>query len=134
MIRRLLLSKVVAVLGVGVLAPAVAAMDEWCAADPAVVIRTPGGNTVVVHVVNEALGTEHAAALRKAAVTTSTRPAGASATDVEIQVTVPHDTIATGFSTRTSASTLPWGRGTLLATATGKSGRAMKLRFRLDVP
>ena len=129
-----MLSNAVAVLGVGVLAPAVSAADEWCADDPAVVIRTPGGNTVVVHVVNEALGTEHAAAVRKAAITTSTRRAGASATEVEIQVTVPNDASAAGFSTRTSASTLPWGRGTLLATATGKSGRAMKLRFRLDVP
>ena len=118
---------------VAVAAPAMAG-DEWCPADPAVVVRTPAGNTVVVHITIWALGAEHAAALRDAAIVTSVTAASSSATDVEIQVTVPDDAYATGFSTRVVASTHPWEAGTVLATDAGKSGQAMKLRFRLDVP
>ena len=125
-----------AVAGLGVVAVAAPAMagDEWCPTDPAVVVRTPAGNTVVVHVTSWALGAEHAAALRDAAIVTTATAASSSATDVEIQVTVPNDAYATGFSTRAVASTLPWEAGTVLATDGGKSGQAMKLRFRLDVP
>ena len=134
MIRRPLLSAVVALLSAGALAAPALAGDEWCPADPAVVVRTPGGNTVVVHVTVWALGAEHRAALRDAAIVTTARAASSIATDVEIQVTVPNDAYATGFSTRAVVSTLPWEAGTVLATDGGKSGQAMKLRFRLDVP
>jgi hypothetical protein len=134
MIRRFLLCGVVALLGVGALAPAAGAYDEWCEVDPAVLVRTPGGNTVVVHITSAALGIEHEAALRAASISTTVQAGGAGGTDVEIEVTVPDDALATGFSTRTMASTLPWGTGTVLATETGKSGQAMKLRFRLDIP
>ena len=108
--------------------------DEWCAGDPAVMVRTPGGSTVVVHVTLWALGAEHQAALRDVAIVTTATAATGPATDVEIEVTVPDDAYATGFSTRAVASTLPWEAGTLLASDAGKSGQAMKLRFRLDVP
>ena len=134
MIRRFLLSTGVAALGVGALAPAVAAVEEWCATDPAVPIRTPAGSTVVVHVTNSALGTQHEAALRDAAITTSVKRARGSGTDVEIHVTVPDDRFASGYPTRAVVSTRPWGAGTVLATAAGKSGRVMKLRFHLDTP
>lgn len=134
MIRRLVVCGVVALLGVGAMAPAAGAYDEWCESDPAVVVRTPGGNTVVVHVTNAALGTEHVAALRAASISSTVQAGTGAGTDVEIEVTVPDDAVATGFATRTTASTLPWGAGTVLATDTGKSGQVMKLRFSLDVP
>ena len=132
--RRFALCGVVAVVGVGAMAPTAGAYEEWCEADPAVVIRTPGGNTVVVHVTNAALGTAHAAALRAASISSTVQAGGGAGTDVEIEVTVPDDAVATGFATRTMVSTLPWGAGTVLATDTGNSGRVMKLRFRLDIP
>src|SRR5687767_3132230 len=109
-------------------------MDFWCETDPAVVVHTPGGSTVVVHLTNAALGTEHAAALRAATITTTVQAGSGSTTDVEVEVTVPDDAHATRFATRSVVSTGPWGDGTVLATDTGKSGQPMKLRFRLDVP
>ena len=129
-----MLSTAVAGLGLSAVAAPAIAGDEWCPADPAVVVRTPAGNMVVVHVTIWALGAEHKAALRDAAIVTTATAASSAATDVEIQVTVPDDAYATGFSTRAVASTHPWEAGTVLATDEGKSGQAMKLRFRLDIP
>ncbi|HET7771089.1 MAG TPA: hypothetical protein VFN74_20110 [Chloroflexota bacterium] len=128
-----MLSTVLAAGSASALASTAGAADEWCEVDPAVVIRTPGGNKVVVHVTYAALGREHQATLRETAISTTVRAAGPSATDVEIQVLIPNDRFATGFQTRSMVSTLPFGKGTPLASDQGKSGQAMKLRFRLDV-
>ena len=124
----------VALLSTGALAAPALAGDEWCPSDPAVVVHTPGGNTVVVHVTIWALGTEHQAALRDAVIVTTATAAPGPTTDGEIRVTVPDDAYATGFPTRATASTHPWEAGTVLARDEGKSGQPMKLRFRLDVP
>ena len=133
--KRILLSVLVALICLGTLAPAVGADDSWCATDPSVVIRTPGGNTVVVHVTNYAQGSQHLPALRDAAISHTTQAVpGQAATDVEIQVLVPDDEHATGYPTRSVVSTLPFEGGTVLARDEGKSGKPMKLRFRLDVP
>jgi len=127
-----------ALLCLGLLVPAASADEElWCdnGSDPTVVISTPGGNTVVVHVTNWAQSSVHQAALRAATITYTAQPVtGQPATDVEIQVTVPDDQYETGFRIRSVASTQPFGAGTVLASEEGKSGQAQKLRFRLDVP
>jgi hypothetical protein len=133
--KRRFVAAAAALLCLGVLAPAVSAGDDWCSTDPAVVIHTPGGNTVVVHLTDSALGSEHAAALRDAEITQTVQTvSNQPATDVEIQVVVPDDAFATGFRTQSVASTQPDGAGTVLASDEGKSGQTMKLRFRLDVP
>ena len=126
---------VAAVFLLAALAPPASASIEWCSADPAVVVRTPGGNVAVVHVTLYAEGAEHRAALRDATITYTALPAaGGEDTAVEIEVVIPHDRYPTGFATRAVASTLPFERGAILDTAGGRSGRAMQLSFRLDVP
>jgi hypothetical protein len=136
--KRLLLSLlplVAALLCAGSLASAVSADGEWCETDPVVLVRTPAGNQAMVHVTLYGLGTEHQAALRAATISYTTQSvSGQAATDVEIQVVVPDDQSAAGFSVRSVASTLPYASGTVLASDAGKSGLAMKLRFRLDQP
>jgi|SRR6266542_4274689 len=133
--KRLLLCILMGLLCVGLLVPVARADDYWCEGDPAVTIRTPTGNTVVVYLTLRALGTEHAAALRDATETYTVQAvSNAPATDVELQVSIPDDQYASGFPTVSTASTQPFGGGTVLDSEPGKSGQMTKLRFRLDVP
>lgn len=134
--KRRLLSALVALVCLGVLAPAVSAGEEgWCQSDPAIAVRTPAGNTVVVHLTLMAQGTEHAAALRDAVESyTVEAVSNQPATDVEIRVLVADDEYGSGFSTISTASTQPFGGGTVLDSETGKSGQLVRLRFRVDVP
>lgn len=133
--KRLFLSILMALLCLGALVPVASADYEWeCDTDPTVVISTPGGNTVVVHVTDSAQDSVHLAALRAVAISYTTQAVtGQPATDVEIQVTVPDDQYETNFPVRSVASTQPFRAGTVLASADGKSGQTLKLRFRLDV-
>src|SRR5215216_4080494 len=119
--KRFFWSILMALLCLGTLVPAVGAEEEqWCWTDPAIVVRTPSGNTVVVYLTLGALGTQHADALRAATESYTVQAvSNAPATDVEVQVRVPDDAYAAGFSTVNIVSTQPNGGGTVLDSEPG---------------
>jgi hypothetical protein len=132
---RVLSSAIAALVLALALVPAAAASAEWCEYDPLVVISTPGGATVPVYVTSGALGTEHLAAVMSAAISYSATSAeGGEATVVRMTVLIPDDEFASHFATRSVVSTGPLKTGLLLAEATGFSGQAMPLQFKLAVP
>jgi hypothetical protein len=93
---------------------------------------------VPLHVTTYAEGAQHEAALRLARIETQTTPTKQGrATQVTITVLIPNDGTRDGagetFRTRSVVSTRPGGSGTVLATASGRSGTVMTLRFTLDV-
>ena len=117
------------------LAPGAAAGEQWCEDDPPVVITTPLGAHVVVYVTNGAQGAEHLVAVQLASISyTVTSIDGGRATLVRMAVTIPPDQFASSFATRSTVSTGPYKTLDQLATTRGRSGRAMRLEFRLDVP
>jgi hypothetical protein len=133
-VRQVLLAVAMAVAMLWGMVPVASAGDEWCPNDPLVVIHTPGGHTVPVHVTNYGLGVEHQEAVNSASIQThveSTR--GGQATNVTIVVQIPNDGTPGGFRTRSVASTQPMGSGTVYDTASGRSGRVMVLGFVLNV-
>ena len=106
---------------------------DFCLWDPLVVIHTPGGHTVPLHVTNYGEGSEHLAAVRSASIDTHVEAANSGqATAVTIVVLIPDDGKG-AFRTRSVASTGPNASGTVLAADSGRSGRPMVLRFTLDV-
>ena len=132
--RRRLVAGAAAVLLALALTPTAWA-DEWCQSDPPVIIRTPAGKVVVVHVTNYALGRQHLKAVVSARIDKSVRPAAnGRGTDVGIDVVIPNDAHATGFPVRSVVSTGPFGRGTVYDDESGVSGNTLRLRFTLDVP
>ena len=116
--------------------PIAHAGEEWCPWDPTVVISTPAGKNVVVHVTNSAFGAQHLPALKAATITQTVAAApDGGATDVTLDVLIPNDSFASGFPVRSVASSGPAAApGTIYAAASGKSGKAMRLKFRLNVP
>jgi hypothetical protein len=115
-------------------APVAQAGDSWCDFDPPILVKTPGGNNVMVHVTNGALGAQHLDALKDAEITYVATPAGLGATAVVVTVVVPNDSFGSGFATRSTASSGPYGAGTIYASATGSAGTPMQLSFTLNVP
>ncbi|MGH2354166.1 MAG: hypothetical protein ACRDJN_21380 [Chloroflexota bacterium] len=114
-------------------APASAA--QWCELDPPVPITTLGGSEVVVHVTAYGKGLIHQAAVDAAQITHFDRPVdGRRATAVTVFVFIPGDEHDHSFETRSVISTEPYGKGQILATDSGYSGRVMQLRFTLDIP
>ncbi len=109
---------------------------EWCLFDPTVVIQTPQGNTVIVHVTNSTLGMQHLQALKDATITQTVEAApGGKATNVTLDVLVPDDVFASAFPVRSVASSGPAAApGTIYDDESGKSGKAVRLKFRLAVP
>jgi hypothetical protein len=135
-------------------APAAAAdggdsIAEWCEFDPPLVVRAPSGRVTVLHVTNYGLGVEHLKEVRRAEIRSTTRPLGgrpdparggreaaprpAETVLVEVVVEIPLGADGKAFPTRSLVSTSPRAKGTVLATATGKSGDAMRMEFSLDV-
>ncbi len=116
----------------------VALAAEWCDTDPLVAITTPGGNVVPVYVMVGVLGAEHLPAAQVASILYTTASdkatAGGAATKVELTVLVPDDAFATGFPTRSTASSEPYGTGIVYDSTYGKSGQQMVLKFTLPVP
>jgi hypothetical protein len=107
-----------------------AASEEWCAADPAVPVKTSSGETVVVHLNVYGLGTEHRAALAR----TSHRcevSHSALGTEVVLTVEIPLGAEGQSFRTRASVSTAPHERGDVLSRAEGRSGEPLVLTFTL---
>jgi hypothetical protein len=130
-------------------AAATDAIAEWCEVDPALVVQTPTGRVVVLHVTNYGLGLEHLRAVRRAEISSTVRPVGngpapgegrrgtarpAEAVLVEVVVAIPLGAGGQAFPTRSVVSTKPAATGTVLAAARGESGRTMRMEFRLDVP
>jgi hypothetical protein len=128
------------------------AIAEWCEVDPPFVVRTPGNRVVVLHATNYALGKEHWAAVARARVSAEARPIGgepapvrpvgaallgaasrAEAVLVNVVVEIPLGTGGQRFRTRSVVSTRPKASGTILATAEGVSGDALRMQFRLEV-
>ena len=108
--------------------------DEWCESDPAVVIRTPQGKTVVVHVTNYALGAQHIKALRDAKIDHAERPTpNGRGTRVGVEVVIPNDAYGTGFPVRSVVSSRAHGGGTVYDEERGVSGNTLRLSFTLDV-
>src|SRR5687768_16308213 len=57
--RRVMFSTLMAGTATAVVAPAAFAFDEWCEDDPLVVIKTPNGRQLPLHVTNYAVGLEN---------------------------------------------------------------------------
>jgi hypothetical protein len=112
---------------------AVWAEETWCDTDPAVVIRTPAGNTVVVFV-TDAGPIEHRTDLLHAAVDVDTQSvAGGAATQVRLTVTIPSSD-GGQYAVHSEVWTAASRGGTLLSSADGLAGAALTHRFRLDIP
>ena len=119
--------------GPAVLVPLVAqAGSEWCDSDPTLLIRTPDGHIVTVYYLTGALGLEHAPALLLTAVSYEAKAVG-DETAVTLHVTVPNDALGTGFPTRVKVSAGPAGSLMRYGEATGTSGTAMIVKFRLPI-
>lgn len=132
--KRLTRAALLSLLLLGGAASAVHAGDEWCDTDPGLVIKTPAGSTVVLHLTNGALGSQHTAALQQAAVSYVATPAqGGASTDVAVTVLISPDSAGI-FGVRSTVSSDANGGGTVYDTETGISGTPMVLSFRLSVP
>jgi hypothetical protein len=135
MARLVILLCAALVLLLGGPAPPAGAGEEWCETDPVVAVRTPAGNVVPVFVLTGAAGLEHLPAAQAASYAYTVQSlAGGAATRVRLEVRVPTVPVGAPFPTRATASTGPLGTGTVLDSATGSSGEAMRLTFTLGVP
>lgn len=133
------MARIVAILALAIvlLLPAVPAQAgaEWCEQDPLAVIITPQGAIVPVFVTTGARGLEHLPAVLLAEIRHSVAPTrSGEGTVVRMEVLVRDDLFARGFETRTTVSSGPLKTGTIYGEAYGESGRAMQVRFTLDVP
>ena len=129
---RFLPAVLVALLLLAALAPSAGATEQWCEDDPLVIVRTPRGNLVPVYVNNGAKGLEHLPAVLAARIRYTAQPA-IGGTLVSMDVTIPDDWFDDHFDTRTAVTTGPANTGTRLAAASGYSGEAMRVQFKLKV-
>jgi hypothetical protein len=149
--RRFVLSGALAGSAMAVLVAPAAGSASWCEDDPLVVIKTPTGKQLPLHVTNYAEGSENQTYLTRVpdnqeisnpwigwTVAQSKRglkrPIGTPATavlwDVTISVTI-HTDPGDGkrFRTRTIASSQEFGGGIKYAERYGNANRTMELRF-----
>lgn len=132
---RLFLALVAAFAMLAAAPSAVDASEQWCDADPLVLVQTPGGALVPVYVTSGAQGTEHLPAVLLATITYSAAPtADGAGTLVELRVRVPNDLFGSNFPTRSVASTGPLGTLDIYARTTGYSGQDMTMTFALGTP
>jgi hypothetical protein len=116
-------------------ATSVGAMEEWCDVDPVLVVTTPAGHLISLFYVTGAQGLQHSLTTQLATVQYTAVPAnGGQATLVTLNVTVPNDAFGSGFPTRLTASSGPWGTLDVYGSTSGSSGRAMRVQFTLNVP
>ena len=133
--RRCLRAVLLATLLLAVVVPPTAAGEEWCEADPLVLIVTPGGAWVPVFVTSGAQGSAHLPAVLAATIRSTSKPVeSGQATLVKLEVLVPGDLVARSFATRSVASTGPLASGTIYTSAWGVSDQVMQLEFKLAVP
>ena len=159
--RRLLLSTIFPGSALAVLAPTarVALAADWCEDDPLVLIKTPSGFTLPVHVTNYALGT-HAGALKLVhdspvppyltytvdPVTTKQQEKGKNVSpplqavhrwDVAIWILIPGhplpgDANEGRFKVKAVASVGENATGRIYARDEGWSDNLLRLRFRIE--
>ena len=115
-------------------APAVFAGDAWCDVDPIQLVITSGGKIVPIFVTNGAPSLLYVAQLLLAKMSTTTQSAdGGKSTLVTVKVTVPNGLLGKTFPTRTVVSSGPLGLLNVYGIATGMSGSAMTVQFKLPV-
>lgn len=132
--KRLLLLSGLVVLLLMAIAPTASAAIFWCEDDPLVKFVTPAGNVVEVHVTNYGEGSENLSAVQAAAISYKVKSTdGGRGTKVEITVLIPENN-GESFKTRSVVSTGEFATGVIYDEANGKSGKPMKLKFKLDVP
>jgi hypothetical protein len=117
-----------------VAAPAALASDDWCDSDPVQLVVTNGGKLVPIFVTNGVRSLSHLPQAVLAKITHRAQSVdGGKATLVTVEVTVPNGLLGKRFETRTIASSLPLGTGTVYGTTTGSSGSEMTVQFKLPV-
>lgn len=117
------------------LAPAVSAGEDWCMMDPAVPVKTPGGNVVVVHLNVYAPSAEYREALARSSHSYVARRGDASDTTlVEVSVVIPDSRRGVRFPSRAVVTTGPQATGDTLGEATGVSGAPLLVQFALNTP
>ncbi|HEU5318723.1 MAG TPA: hypothetical protein VFX49_21600 [Chloroflexota bacterium] len=148
-----MLSGLIAGTATATLAPAAFGAAQWCEDDPLVVIKTPTGYQLPLHVTNYAEGPENQVYLdrvpdnqtaanawiswtvvqsKKGGHKPATSASSAVEWDVTIYVTIHTDpTDGARFRTRTVASSDVNGTGVRYADAVGMSDRKMQMRFSL---
>jgi hypothetical protein len=110
------------------------ASDTWCDIDPPVVIITPGGNIVLVYVVDSG-PVEHLVSLLTPRVSYTVQPAaGGHATNVNMTVTVPNDLLGRNYAVGTEVWSGLARLGTKYTSAQGTAGTPIQLQFQLAVP
>ena len=137
--RRMILVAALMLALVAVSAAPVSAGEEWCDADPVLVVVTPHGAIVPLFVDTGAQGGLLNLPIALLAVLQTQYTAhpgpGGRGTVVDLAVTVPHIGLLSrgSFATRTVVSSGPFGTGTVYGRATGTSGRVMHVTFTLPV-
>ena len=149
--RRGMISTLIAGTATAIAAPAAFGAAEWCEHDPLVVILTPIGTQLPLHVTNYAEGAENKVYLdrvptnqsfsnpwinwsvvqsRKGGKKPADVPVTAVLWDITIRVTI-HTDPGDGkrFRTRTVASSGEFATGTVYAQATGQANREMVMNF-----
>jgi len=124
--------------GVAGLAPAAEASGQWCWADPAQRLVTPGGNSLVVYVTNYAPDRAYIRDLARDEVTYTARNVtlgdGRVGTVFEVSVLIPNDPALGGFRTSTVLSSKANASGTLYDSDSGNSGTPTRLLFMVQLP
>jgi hypothetical protein len=127
-LMRLVLSITVALVLLAGLAPGVGAGEDWCEADPLVIIPTEYGPRAL-YVTTGARGTLYSANVLAAEISFTTRDAGPGATRVFM------DVLVRGYGsveTRTAVSTGPMASGTVYDSAKGVMDKTMQMEFTLN--
>jgi len=115
-------------------APAAFAGEAWCDIDPIQLVITSGGKIVPIFVTNGAPSLLYVTQLLLAKMSTTVQSAdGGKSSLVTVKVTVPNGLLGKRFSTRTKISSGPLGLLKVYGTATGMSGSAMTVQFKLPV-
>lgn len=133
--RRRFLGAAAALAPLAAWAPPALAGEEWCEDDPAMLLTTPHGNTLLVYVTQAGQGLQHLADLEAAtlsyASSSANRPDGPGtlATVFHVLVTIPSDPLDGSFAAMVTVSSAPLAGGTIYATASGRSGTAFDLAF-----
>ena len=113
---------------------AFAGSEGWCDVDPVQLVITNGGKIVPIFVTNGAPSLLYVTQLLLAKMSTTVESVdGGNASLVTVRVTVPNGLFGKRFSTRTVVSSGPLGLLKVHGTATGTSGSAMTVQFKLPV-
>ena len=110
----------------------VGAGDTWCDIDPAVPIKTPAGNTVVVHVWQNGPG-EHIGALAAASRVASTTSTADGKTEVTLRIRAENRHGHSHWMV-SQVWTEPQGRGQMYSLKDGWMNDELVHVFTVDVP